>query len=101
MSAGEVVALVGDNGAGKSTLIKIIAGVQPPTSGRILIDGAEVVMKDPSDSQALGIQVVYQDLALADSQPVYMNMFLGKELISPPFGRLESQADDRRNRDAG
>jgi len=69
--AGEVVALVGDNGAGKSTLIKIIAGVQPPTRGRILIDGAEVVMKDPSDSQSLGIQVVYQDLALADSQPVY------------------------------
>jgi ABC-type sugar transport system ATPase subunit len=87
--AGEVVALVGDNGAGKSTLIKIIAGVQPPTRGRILIDGAEVVMKDPSDSQSLGIQVVYQDLALADSQPVYMNLFLGKELTTPPFGRLD------------
>jgi ABC-type sugar transport system ATPase subunit len=87
--AGEVVALVGDNGAGKSTLIKIIAGVQPPTRERILIDGAEVVMKDPSDSQSLGIQVVYQDLALADSQPVYMNLFLGKELTTPPFGRLD------------
>ena len=87
--AGEVVALVGDNGAGKSTLIKIIAGVQPPTRGRILIDGAEVAMKDPSDSQALGIQVVYQDLALADSQPVYMNLFLGKELTTPPFGKLD------------
>ena len=87
--AGEVVALVGDNGAGKSTLIKIIAGVQPPTRGRILIDGAEVLMKDPSDSQSLGIQVVYQDLALADSQPVYMNLFLGKELTTPPFGRLD------------
>jgi ABC-type sugar transport system ATPase subunit len=87
--AGEVVALVGDNGAGKSTLIKIIAGVQPPTRGRILIDGAEVVMKDPSDSQSLGIQVVYQDLALADSQPIYMNLFLGKELTTPPFGRLD------------
>jgi ABC-type sugar transport system ATPase subunit len=89
VNAGEVVALVGDNGAGKSTLIKIIAGVQPPTSGRILVDGAEVVMNDPSDSQALGVQVVYQDLALADSQPVYMNMFLGKELTSPPFGKLD------------
>jgi ABC-type sugar transport system ATPase subunit len=87
--AGEVVALVGDNGAGKSTLIKIIAGVQPPTRGRILIDGAEVAMRDPSDSQSLGIQVVYQDLALADSQPVYMNLFLGKELTTPPFGRLD------------
>ncbi len=89
VNAGEVVALVGDNGAGKSTLIKIIAGVETPTSGRILVDGAEVVMKDPSDSQALGIQVVYQDLALADSQPVYMNLFLGKEITSPPFGKLD------------
>ena len=89
VNAGEVVALVGDNGAGKSTLIKIIAGVQPPSRGRILVDGAEVEMKDPSDSQALGIQVVYQDLALADSQPVYMNLFLGKELTTPPFGRLD------------
>ena len=87
--AGEIVALVGDNGAGKSTLIKIIAGVQPPTSGRIFVDGAGVVMKDPSDSQALGIQVVYQDLALAESQPVYMNLFLGKELTTAPFGRLD------------
>ncbi|CAM5770968.1 sugar ABC transporter ATP-binding protein [Labrys miyagiensis] len=89
IEAGEVVALVGDNGAGKSTLIKIIAGVQPPTSGQILVDGREVVMRDPSDSQALGIQVVYQDLALADSQPVYMNMFLGKELVTGPLRRLD------------
>jgi simple sugar transport system ATP-binding protein len=90
--AGEVVALVGDNGAGKSTLVKIIAGVHPPTEGRILIDGAEVGMADPSTSQALGIQVVYQDLALADSQPVYMNMFLGKELVTGPLSRLDRKA---------
>jgi len=89
IDAGEVVALVGDNGAGKSTLIKVIAGVQQPTSGHILVDGKEVAMRDPSDSQALGIQVVYQDLALADSQPVYMNMFLGKELVTGPFRRLD------------
>jgi ABC-type sugar transport system ATPase subunit len=89
IEAGEIVALVGDNGAGKSTLIKIIAGVEAPTSGRILLDGAEIAIKDPSVSQALGIQVVYQDLALADSQPVYMNMFLGRELTTPPFGRLD------------
>lgn len=92
LEAGEVVALVGDNGAGKSTLIKIIAGVQSPTSGRIIVDGKEVAMRDPSDSQALGIQVVYQDLALADSQPVYMNMFLGKELVTGPFRRLDRKS---------
>jgi ABC-type sugar transport system ATPase subunit len=86
---GEVVALVGDNGAGKSTLVKIIAGVHQPTEGSMRIDGAEVTLNDPSASQALGVQVVYQDLALADSQPVYMNMFLGKELVAGPFRRLD------------
>ena len=79
---GEVVALVGDNGAGKSTLVKIIAGVHPPNSGQILIEESEVKITDPSRSQALGIQVVFQDLALADSQPVYMNLFLGRELVT-------------------
>ena len=87
--SGEVVALVGDNGAGKSTLIKIIAGVHRPTRGRMLIDGAEAVFNDPSDAQEMGIQVVYQDLALADSQPVYMNMFLGRELTTGPLRRLD------------
>lgn len=91
LCAGEVIALVGDNGAGKSTLIKIIAGVHQATKGRILIDGVRVVLTDPSQSQALGIQVVYQDLALADNQPVYMNMFLGKELVSGPLRRLDRQ----------
>jgi ABC-type sugar transport system ATPase subunit len=86
---GEVVALVGDNGAGKSTLVKIIAGVHPPSDGRMQIDGADAILSDPSASQALGVQVVYQDLALADSQPVYMNMFLGKELTTGPLRRLD------------
>ena len=87
--AGEVVALVGDNGAGKSTLIKIVCGVYPPTEGRILIDGQEARFGDPSDSQARGIQVVFQDLALAESQPVYMNLFLGREAVTGPFRRLD------------
>ena len=86
---GEVVALVGDNGAGKSTLIKIVCGVYPPTAGRILIDGAETRFADPADSQARGIQVVFQDLALAESQPVYMNLFLGREATTGPFRRLD------------
>ena len=86
---GEVVALVGDNGAGKSTLVKIIAGVHRATSGRMLIDGAEVNFHDPSEARDLGVQVVYQDLALADRQPVYMNMFLGRELTTGPLRRLD------------
>jgi simple sugar transport system ATP-binding protein len=86
---GEVVALVGDNGAGKSTLVKIISGVHQPTSGDIHIDGQPVRLSDPSDAQAKGIQVVYQDLALAERQPVYMNLFLGREAVTGPFRRLD------------
>src|SRR3712207_5198349 len=63
---GEIVALVGDNGAGKSTLVKIISGVYQPTAGHIRIDGEDVSFANPSESQRRGIQVVYQDLALAD-----------------------------------
>jgi ABC-type sugar transport system ATPase subunit len=76
---GEIVALVGDNGAGKSTLIKIVSGVHTPTSGTITIEGQQVVMSDATMARGHGIEVVYQDLALADQQTVYMNMFLGRE----------------------
>jgi D-xylose transport system ATP-binding protein len=79
VSAGEVMALVGDNGAGKSTLIKCIAGIYPIDSGEILFDGAPVHIHGPKDAAALGIEIVYQDLALADNLDVVQNMFLGRE----------------------
>ena len=89
INPGEIVALVGDNGAGKSTLIKMIAGVHQPTSGQIVLEGEAVRLTNPNDSRARGIEVVFQDLALADQQPVYMNMFLGRELVRGPLRRLD------------
>jgi simple sugar transport system ATP-binding protein len=86
---GEVVALVGDNGAGKSTLIKIVSGVHPPNSGEILLDGEPASIADASEARARGIEVVYQDLALADQQPVYMNLFLGREPVRGPLRLLD------------
>jgi ABC-type sugar transport system ATPase subunit len=89
---GEVVALVGDNGAGKSTVVNCLAGVYPPTSGRILLDGAAVQFPHPLEARKQGIEAVFQDLALADLQPVYMNMFLGRELVRGPLRRLDREA---------
>jgi D-xylose transport system ATP-binding protein len=76
---GEVMALVGDNGAGKSTLIKCIAGIHPIDGGEIWFDGKQVSITSPRDSAALGIEVVYQDLALCDNLDIVQNMFLGRE----------------------
>ena len=89
ITRGEIVALVGDNGAGKSTLVKCIAGVHPPTSGQILLEGRPVQFSAPLDARSHGIEVVFQDLALANEQPVYMNMFLGRELVKGPLRRLD------------
>ena len=77
---GEVMALVGDNGAGKSTLIKCIAGIHPSDSGEVLFEGREVQIHGPKEAAALGIEVVYQDLALCDNLDVVQNMYLGREL---------------------
>src|SRR6059058_3876512 len=76
---GEVMALVGDNGAGKSTLIKCIAGTHTPDSGEILFEGQQVHIHGPKDAARLGIEVVYQDLALCDNLDVVQNMYLGSE----------------------
>jgi D-xylose transport system ATP-binding protein len=80
VSPGEVMALVGDNGAGKSTLIKCIAGTHQPDGGQILFEGREVHIHGPKDAARLGIEVVYQDLALCDNLDVVQNMYLGREL---------------------
>ena len=77
---GEVMALVGDNGAGKSTLIKCVAGTHAADSGQIFFEGQEVHIHGPKDAGKLGIEVVYQDLALADNLDVVQNMYLGREL---------------------
>src|SRR5882762_5740933 len=78
--AGEVMALVGDNGAGKSTLVKCVAGTHSADSGRILFEGQEVHINGPKAAARLGIEVVYQDLALCDNLDVVQNMYLGREL---------------------
>lgn len=77
---GEVLGLMGDNGAGKSTLVRIIAGSFAPSSGKIVLDGAQVRFERPLDARAAGIEVVYQDLALCDNLPAAMNIFLGREI---------------------
>jgi D-xylose transport system ATP-binding protein len=77
--SGEVMALVGDNGAGKSTLIKCIAGTHSADSGEIVFEGREVHIHGPKDAARLGIEVVYQDLALCDNLDVVQNMYLGRE----------------------
>ena len=78
---GEVLGLLGDNGAGKSTLLKILCGFQPPDSGRILLNGEEVTFKSVHHARELGVDVVYQDLALIDQLSVYHNMFLNREPV--------------------
>jgi D-xylose transport system ATP-binding protein len=95
VAAGEVMALVGDNGAGKSTLIKCIAGIHPVDEGEILFDGAPVAIGGPKDAARLGIEVVYQDLALADNLDVVQNMFLGREELDS-LRRLDEVDMERR-----
>ncbi|MGC4026874.1 MAG: ATP-binding cassette domain-containing protein [Mesorhizobium sp.] len=77
---GEVVGLMGDNGAGKSTLVKVISGIFQPTAGNILFDGKHAHINSPAEARRIGIETVYQDLALADNLTASANIFLGREL---------------------
>jgi len=95
--SGKVTALVGDNGAGKSTLIKGLAGVQPYDGGEVRFEGEVVHLHSPRDSSHLGIEVVYQDLALCDNLDIVQNMFLGREEvrgITFDEGQMEREASE-------
>ena len=99
VSAGEVMALVGDNGAGKSTLIKCIAGIYSVDSGEVLFEGKPVSIHGPKDAANLGIEVVYQDLALADNLDVVQNMFLGREELTGLLRSLDELTMEKRAND--
>ena len=97
--AGEVMALVGDNGAGKSTLIKCIAGIHPIDEGEMFFEGRPVSIHGPKDAARLGIEVVYQDLALCDNLDVVQNMFLGREEVAGPLRALDETTMEKRASD--
>ena len=91
LHAGEVVGLVGGNGAGKSTLMRVLSGAHPADSGQVLIEGQPVSIGNPRDAKALGIETIYQTLALADNVDTAANVFLGRELRSR-LGSLDDSA---------
>jgi D-xylose transport system ATP-binding protein len=92
VAEGQVVALVGDNGAGKTTLVKIISGIMPADAGEIRVNGHVADLKQPKDAVALGIQTVYQDLALCDNLDTVQNLFLGREKSTGLWGHLSRPA---------
>ncbi len=94
VNAGEVLGLVGDNGAGKSTFIKMISGVYPPDDGELFFEGKPVVLGNPRLARDLGIETIYQDLALAENLDVGANIFLGREVRRRYLGGLFKTLDN-------
>lgn len=99
VNVGEVVGLVGDNGAGKSTLIKMVSGVYQPDGGEIYFDDQKVTFISPGEARDLGIETIYQDLALAENLDVGANIFLGREIKRHYFGKLIHTLDRPKMRD--
>jgi simple sugar transport system ATP-binding protein len=91
----EVLGLVGDNGAGKSTLMKVLTGVYQPEAGQVYLNGRQVQFRSPHESRAAGIEMVYQDLALAGNLGVADNIFLGREMTRPYLGGLLKLLDHK------
>jgi D-xylose transport system ATP-binding protein len=94
LRAGEIVGLLGHNGAGKSTLIKLLSGALVRDAGDILIEGRSVELREPRDARELGIETIYQDLALADNLDATSNLFLGREIVTS-WGLLDHPAMER------
>jgi len=97
---GEVLGLIGDNGAGKSTLIKILTGYHQPDGGRLLFEGEPTALKSVVHARSLGIETVFQDLAMVDDLPVYLNLHLNRELTHRPIPFLRRREMKHRAREA-
>jgi simple sugar transport system ATP-binding protein len=97
---GAILGLIGDNGAGKSTLIKILTGFHQPDGGSLLFEGEPVALRSVMHARSLGIETVFQDLAMINELPVYLNLHLNKELVHAPLPFLRRREMKRRAREA-